>query len=247
MDEETQETMVRAAALPGALVFAWIAVKMSPGLVRLITMWVHETGHAVTAWLCGYQAFPGPWFTPVNEERSLLFSLTVAGLVVASGYRAWQLQRTFWIAAAAIALALMLFGTLGLSSSSAQQLIIFFGDGGCLVLGALLMFTMYAPSDALRKNQVRWGLLIIGALAFMDALTIWMGPTDQLPFGENDNGLSDPSVLTEQYSWTLQLLVDRYRQLSYVCLAAIAVVYLSGLWAGRLSAASTSTRRPQRF
>jgi hypothetical protein len=109
------------------------------------------------------------------------------------------------------------------------------------------MFTMYARSDALRKNQVRWGLLVIGALAFMDALTIWMGPIDQLPFGENDNGLSDPSVLTEQYGWATQMLVARYHQLSYVCLAAIAIVYLAGLWPGRLPAASSaSERRPQR-
>jgi hypothetical protein len=228
---QANEALVRAFALPGALLVAWIVVKISPGIVRLITMWVHETGHAVAAWVCGYQAFPGPWFTPVTEERSLAFSLTVAALVVAGGYRAWQRRQKFWIAAAATALVLMLLGTLVVSVSSAQQLITFFGDGGNLVLGTLLMLTMYAPaSSVLRKNQLRWGLLVIGALAFVDALTIWTGPIDQLPFGENDNGLSDPSMLTEQYGWTVQLLIDRYRQLSYFCLAAMGGAYLFQLF-----------------
>src|SRR5262249_6739102 len=89
------EASVRAAALPGALVFAWVAVKAWPALAGLLGMWVHETGHAVTAWLCGYQAFPGPWVTPVTTDRSPFFTLLVAGLVVAGGYRAWQARRRF--------------------------------------------------------------------------------------------------------------------------------------------------------
>src|ERR1041384_301783 len=57
------ERLVRAAAIPGALLLARSLVQTSHGLVRLITMWVHESGHAVTAWLCGFPAFPGPWVT----------------------------------------------------------------------------------------------------------------------------------------------------------------------------------------
>ena len=224
------ETFVRAAALPGSLLFAWIIVKILPGPVRLVTMWVHETGHAVAAWLCGYQAFPGPWFTPVTTERSPLFTLVLAALLVAGGYRAWQRRRPFWIAAAVMASVLMLFGGFVLSWLSSQQFIVFFGDGGSLVLGTLMMFTIYAPeTGSLHKNQIRLGLLAIGALAFMDAFATWTGPIDQLPFGENENGLSDPTVLTEQFGWTTSLLVDRYRQLSYVCLAVMAIVYLFGL------------------
>ena len=226
----SSETFVRAGALPGSLLFAWIIVKLLPGPVRLITMWVHETGHAVAAWLCGYQAFPGPWFTPVTTERSFFFTLVLAALIAAGGYRAWQRQRPFWIAAAVITLVLMLCGTFMLSWLSTQQLIVFFGDGGSLVLGTLMTFTIYAPeTHSLHKNQIRWGLLAIGALAFMDSFVTWTGPIDQLPFGENENGLSDPTVLTEQFGWTTQLLVDRYRQLSYVCLAVMAIVYLFGL------------------
>ena len=224
------ESYARVAALPGALLCAWIAVKAMPGGVRLITMWVHETGHAVAAWVCGYQAFPGPWFTPVTTERSPFFTLVLVGLISAGGYRAWQGRRPFWIAAAAVALILTSIGTFALSWLSSQQLIVFFGDGGSLVLGTLMMVTIYVrDTSALHRNQIRWGLLVIGALAFMDAVATWTGPVDLLPFGENENGLSDPTVLTEQFGWTTQLLVQRYRQLAYACAGVMAIVYLFGL------------------
>jgi hypothetical protein len=222
------EQNARAAALPLALLFAWLAVRASPGAVRLLTMWVHESGHAVTAWICGYLAFPGPWFTPVSADRSPLVSLLVLGLVAYGGYRAWQNQRWFWIAAAAGGLLLVVGGTLGLSPSAARQLIIFGGDGGSLVLGTALMLTVYARADhPIRRNHVRWGLLVIGALAVMDVYAVWTGPIARLPLGENENGLSDPSVLTEGYGWSLLTLINRYTQLAHACFALLAVVYVA--------------------
>src|SRR5580765_7087989 len=106
------ERTVRAIALPLALLFAWLAVKGSPGAVRMLGMWVHESGHAATAWLCGYMAWPGPWFTPVGTERSPLFTVLLVGLLACGGHRAWQRQRWFWVVAAASALLLVLFCTL---------------------------------------------------------------------------------------------------------------------------------------
>jgi len=225
------ERMARAVALPLALLFAWLAVKGSPGAVRLVGMWVHESGHAVSAWLCGYLAWPGPWFTPVGTERSPSFTVLLVGVLAYGSYRAWQLQRWFWVAASACALMLVVFCTLVLGSGTAQQLIVFGGDGGCLVLGTILMLTVYAREEhPIRRDHLRWGLLIIGALAFMDVYTVWSGPIDRLPFGENENGLSDPSVLTEMYGWSLLSLVNRYNQLAHACLALVVVVYLMGVY-----------------
>ena len=66
----------------------------------------------------------------------------------------------------------------------------------------------------------------------MDAYTVWSGPIDRLPFGENENGLSDPSVLTEMYGWSVLTLINRYGQLAHACLALLAVVYVSALHGG---------------
>jgi hypothetical protein len=225
---EVSESTVRLAALPAALLFAWLAVKVSPGGVRMLTMWVHESGHALTAWTCGHLAFPGPWFTPVSSDRSYVLSTLILGLLGYGGYRAWAAERWFWVAAAAAAAAVVITDTFVLSDWTAQQLITFGGDGGCLVLGTLLMLTVYSrETNPVRKNHLRWGFLVIGALALVDVSTVWNGPISSLPLGENENGLSDPSVLTEQDGWNLLVLIVRYQQLARGCLGVLAVVYVT--------------------
>ena len=236
------ERMARTIALPLALLFAWLAVKGSPGAVRMLAMWVHESGHAAAAWLCGYLAWPGPWFTPVGTQRSPTFTVLLVGGLAYGVYRAWQLERWFWVTASAGTLLLVLFCTLILRPGTAQQLIVFGGDGGGLVLGTMLMLTVYARDEhPIRRDHLRWGLLVIGALAFMDVYAVWSGPINRLPFGENENGLSDPSVLTERYGWSLITLVNRYSQLAHACLALLVVVYLAAIYS-QIPPASASTR-----
>ena len=46
MEDARRELYVRALALPGALIGARIATAVMPGPVRMISMWVHESGHA---------------------------------------------------------------------------------------------------------------------------------------------------------------------------------------------------------
>jgi len=122
--------------------------------------------------------------------------------------------------------------------------LVFAGDGGCFVLGTMLMLTVYAREEhPIRRDQLRWGLLVIGALAFMDVRTVWSGPFDGLPFGENEGGLSDPSVLTEVYGWSLLTLVNRYNQLAHACLALLAVVYLAAIYAQTVLAHERSQLR----
>ena len=227
-DPARTEWRVRVAALPVALGLAWLAVNVAPGAVRLLTMWVHESGHATTAWICGYLAVPGPWFTPVSATRSPFVTIGLVALLAYGGYRAWLAQRWLWVAAAASGTALVLMCTLLLTPDAARQFVIFGGDAGSLVLGTALMLTVYARRDhPIRRNHLRWGLLAIGALAVMDTYAVWTGPIDRLPLGENENGLSDATVLTEGYRWNLLTLVARYGQLAHVCLAVLAVVYIA--------------------
>jgi hypothetical protein len=225
------ELRVRVLALPCALLGAWAAVKTSPGFVRIfITMWVHESGHAVAAWLCGYTAWPGPWITPIGSERNFALTTTMVGLLGLGTFRAWQRQRWFWVAVAASVLLVTLSCTLLLREGQARQLITLGGDGGCFVLGTVLMLTVYARSDhPFRTERLRWALLIFGALAFMDVYLVWSGPFDHLPFGEDERGLSDPAVLAEEFGWSVLLLVNRYLELGRGCFVTLVAAYAAGI------------------
>ena len=230
MDDGRRELYVRALALPGALIAARAVTAVAPGPVRMLSMWVHETGHASAAWLTGFSAIPGPWFTPVDDERSLALTVVIVTALAAGIHYAWRRERWFWVYCAGAVLPLTLFGTFGLHELYAKQLIIFGGDGGCFALGSLLMLTMYARADhPMRTERLRWACLAFGALAFMDARATWFGDVSAIPFGEDDRGFSDPSVLTELYGWTMPVLVGRYQQLATGCVFVLGTVYIAGV------------------
>jgi hypothetical protein len=225
-----QELIYRLCALPSALIVARLLVAIAPAGVRLLSMWIHEAGHAVTAWVCGFSAVPGPWFTSVDPERSRALSLLFAGWIGFVTYRAWRNRRWGFVGAGVAALLLQWICTGKLYSDQAQQLIVFGGDAGCLVFGSILMSTFYIRKEsAIYQNHLRWGFLVIGALTFMDAFVVWFGGIGTVPFGENENGMSDPSVLTELYGWSIKLLMDRYHQLAVMCLMLLAVRYIVGI------------------
>ncbi|HEX8438800.1 hypothetical protein [Archangium sp.] len=241
LEDARLELRMRQFALPVALVVAWLLVNSPVGgrLVRIfLSMWIHELGHAVTAWFCGFSAIPGPWFTRISETRStfvfLLLATSLGGLILRGAFT----QRRSLVIAGATGLVLQFVGTGVLSLSKAIQLFTFGGDAGCLVLGSLLMATVYAPRDsALRRGWLHWGYLVIGAASFMDAFSQWWAARsdfERIPFGENEGvGLSDPSTLADVYGWSETELVQRYTWLGLACLAALAVLYTVGLLRAR--------------
>jgi hypothetical protein len=223
------ELKYRVLALPLALLLARLAagtgLRMAAGMLAMV---LHESGHAITAWLTGRWAVPLLWVTPHGQERSWGIVLLVAAAILFGGFLALQMERPGWLLAAAALLLLQLVAL----SLPAGALIVFFGDGGALVLATLLMATFYAPRESrLYKSWgLRWGLLGIGALSFMHVFLMWTGPLEDLPFGEIEGvNLSDPSLLTEMYGWTVLQMVDRYVRLGTVCLTALLALYVWGL------------------
>ena len=228
-EEVRQELKYRMLALPIALVVARLGVSTVPFLTRLLSMLVHETGHAVTAWLCGFGATPGIWFTPVSDDRSVWVTVMIIAALGCIGFWAWQTKRPYMIVACAAVLILQLICT-RLPYPQAQALIAFGGDGGSLVLGTLLMTTLYARRESrVYENSLRCGFLGIGAVAFMDAFATWTGIEDDIPFGVQEGTQTDPSQLVENYGWTIQLMIQRYVRLGVICLIALAIVYVVGI------------------
>jgi hypothetical protein len=224
-----RELLYRILALPLALLVARLAA--GTGLrpaAAMLAMVLHESGHAITAWLTGRWTVPLLWVTPHGEERSWYIVLALTAAIIFGGFRAWKAQRRGWVIAAGGALLLQAI----VLCLPAGALIVFFGDGGAMVLATILMATFYAPREsALYKTWgLRWGLLAIGALSFMHVFLMWSGPYENIPFGEIEGvNLSDPSLLTEMYGWSVTQLVDRYVRLGEVCLMALLGLYVWGL------------------
>jgi hypothetical protein len=229
-NDALRELKYRALALPLALLVARWAV--STGLrmpVSMLAMVLHESGHAITSWLTGRWAVPLLWVTMHGDNRSWLIVLLLTSAIGFGGFLAWKMERWGWVCAAGAALIVQL---IFLSLPHPEAVIVFGGDGGALVLATILMATFYAPRESAlyQKWGLRWGLLVIGALTFMHVFRTWSGPIEDLPFGEIEGvNLSDPSLLTEMYGWSVTQLIERYLRLATVCLVALAALYLWGL------------------
>ena len=235
------EWKLRAAAVPAALGIALLfhASALGHFLQRtFFSMAVHEVGHAVTAWWCGFAAFPALWVTLVAEQRGVGTPLVLVVLLAALVARGVVTRRARLVAAGVALGALQLVGTCVLSRESARALITFGGDGGAMVLGTALMATFFAGSSTrIYRGRLRWGFLVIGAAAFVDTFATWWAARaddDAIPFGEIEGvGLSDPSTLSEVYGWSTALLVHRYVTLGCACLAVLCGLWVWGVWQAR--------------
>ncbi len=227
------EFLFRIFALPGALLVGWVVNWAMPTLTAMLSMWLHELGHAITAWFCGYAAFPTAWITAIPEERGRWISVVMGAGVAAGGYFAFRWQRWFWVAVSAGVLGLFLLGNLQTEAHS-KLLITFWGDGGAYVLATVLMLSFYArPGSSIARSQVRWGLLLLGAMAFWSVYSRWAGGFENIAqFLEDtdERGLaSDMRVLNLEYGWSTFVLIHRYWTLAHTCLLTLAGAYAAGL------------------
>jgi hypothetical protein len=228
LEQARAELRLARFAVPGALLTAVVLVHTDLGKVVLRTlfgMWLHESGHAAAAWMCGHLAFPGPWFTPVAEERSFLFALAISAGLGFAGWRAWASGERVLAYAAGATLALQWIATFLVRKAAADVLIYFAGDAGMLVFGAALMAAFFVPpGHKLHRDWLRWGFLVIGAASFADAFSQWWAARrdlDAIPFGEIEGGGdTDPTVLL-QSGWTVDQIVGRYVTVGVLALIAL--------------------------
>ncbi|MBZ4397158.1 hypothetical protein [Myxococcus sp. AS-1-15] len=238
-EDAVHELRLRLVVVPLALLVGYlVATGSARFIVRLLTMYVHEVGHAVTAWLCGIPAIPAPWVTPTGSERWYSLAAMLAGALGFWAWRGWKLRRWDWMAWSTALLVAQAFCTLVIPLWRTEVFIVFGGDAGMLILGTLLVASFHArPGGHLHARGLRWGFVFIGALAFWDGFhTWWRARTDaeEIPFGRMEGvGLSDPSRLVEDHGWSEGDLIRRYVTLGIACLVTLAVFHGLQIWKER--------------
>lgn len=232
-----RELQFRIYAIPVALCLA-IAFNMASlgsALQRIFfTMPVHEFGHAVTAWFCGFAAIPTLWKTFIPEARLWGVSIALSCAIGYLIYRAYWKENTPLIFGGVMLLLIQAFATLGLTPETAHTLTIFGGDGAGMLIAVLLMGSFYFGKETqIYKGSLRWGFLLIGAASFIDIFATWWRARQDIgaiPYGTLDGASSDSMTLVETYGWSLDNLVNRYVTLGACCLVVLALVYAWGLW-----------------
>ena len=242
-DEAAQWSLrVQTFAPPMILLLAWWAnsnVGLSAFFSRtFFGMWIHEFGHAITSWWCGYFAFPGPWRTITGDERHPAVILAVVAVTAAALFYGVRARRLAFIVAGAVAAVACVAGTLIASSKTASMAITFGGDAANLILGPVLVLTMQLPREhPLKQRWLHWGFLVIGAFAFADVAQTWLRARNdfaEIPFGLIDGvGFSDASKLVEDHRWTETQLVNRYCTLALLGGVVLVVGQVLGVRAAR--------------
>lgn len=246
VDDADLEWKFCVGAIPIALACALVfhASGMGAFLQRLfLTMPVHELGHAIAAWLCGFSAIPTVWKTLVPETRGFIAPVVLLGAFGYMGWRGWAADNRVVMGVAVGLVLVLLVLTFGISAKTARMIIVFSGDGGGMILAVLLMGAFFfGKRTQLYKGSLRWGFVVIGAAAFVDIYATWVkarSDHDAIPLGSQDGMDADPLVLVQQFGWTLDGVVSRYFTLGLLCLLALAAVYA---WGVRRAALERSLR-----
>ena len=235
VEDPALELKLCVAAIPAALALALAFHLVMPGVQRIfLGMPIHELGHALSAWFCGFWAIPTLWKTIIPEERGFLAPILLAGALGWMMFRAWQAQKLYLVVIGAALLAVQALGTFYLRESTAEAVFTFGGDGVGMVLAAALMASFFfGKRTQLYKGWLRWGFLVIGSAAFVDMFATWWAARSDIgaiPYGEIEGvGLSDPARLVEEHGWAISAMVRRYVLVGAGCLLALALVYAWGV------------------
>jgi hypothetical protein len=196
------------------------------------SMPLHELGHAVSAWLCGFSAMPLLWQTRVAEHRSVAMPLLIAAGIAAVLVRGVREGHRGWIALGACLALAQLVGSLVLSESSARALITFGGDAGALVFATALVASFFFGAE-IEHGELRYGFAAIGSAAYVDVISDWWAARRDwgvIPFGENEGvGPTDPTKLTDTYGWSIDTMVDRYVALGVACACVMFAFWIWGI------------------
>jgi hypothetical protein len=234
---------VNAIALPAALSFGvlgqWLGFEIF--VFATTSMWAHELGHAVVAWLGGFIAIPLPFVTlRASEDRSSLAIAVVALAIAAGGFVAFRRRAWTLVAVLGALAALQSMLSLFLNPAQATKWVIFAGLAGELVLPTLFIAAFYQRLPA-RWDFWRYPVLVASSVTLVRGLFLWtrvaLG-TRPMPHGSivGSDSEGDVERLVGFYHWGESSLAQTYVVLAWSCLGVLAAVYAMGLVRSRAQA-----------
>ena len=228
------EKKVCLAAMPGMLsiaLFVQITGFLS-GMQRIFfAMPIHELGHAVSGWLCGFNSIPTLWKTITPENRGYISSLVLlVGLGSLARYGLKNKQPA-WFLLIGLVLVIQFYGTFVITPGKADMVITMGGDAMGMILATLLMATFYVDKDTqLYKGAVRWGFLGIGAAAFINMFAPWWNKDiSAIGYGTTGGIPTDSWKMINIHLWEWDALFNVHITLGMLCLAALGAIYVLGL------------------
>ncbi len=217
---------VYAVMFPAALVIAKVArVLVLPAMIADgIRLWMHEWGHALFAWACGWMAIPLPiGFTPVIPGRNWAILLVWHAFWGLWTWRAWVAEHRVASAIGAGAILIQWVFAFGLSQPTQEQWMLFGGCAGELLLSAAWMAMFHLRfSGKTRFDFWRWVLMFFGASVFAQAFGLWVAARrtgTAIPWGSMWGEQSDGDMdrLCDEFHWTTREISERYFALACVC------------------------------
>ncbi len=195
--------------------------------LRGFYVWIHEFGHAVSAWLCGFRALPLPFgWTSISLQKSWFVYWGILFLLAVIFYRGWKAKLLWLMILSAIIAGLQYYMTWVMSDWYIDFWFIFGGVGGEFYLSTLLIVAFYFKlPQKLQWNTVRFIVLFIATCAFWDTFLRWISISHgqaAIPFGTLFGGIDDAAgdmdQLMSQFQWSGVRIARTYRRLGEACL-----------------------------
>ena len=229
---------VNAFVPPVLLAVTW-AITISPlgFFLKGFHVWMHEFGHAVPAWLCGYRATPLPFgWTPVEPVYSHFVYwglLLLFGILFAAGVK----ERKVWAMIVAVGCAGVQYYMTWTMPEHRQEFwwSAFGGVGGEFVLSTLLMLAFWVQlPEKFRWGACRYVFFFIGATSLIAIWVRWgdvYRGLEEIPFGSMINGEDDAggdmNKLMDGYGWKKFTIRRTYWLLGWGCWAALGLMWLA--------------------
>lgn len=228
--------LIQLFGFPFLLLMAMImsSIPLVKFLLRGITIWFHEFGHATIAWLSGRKALPLPFgWTNVDPTKSLFVYggiLILLGLLSWAGYRE---QRRWPMILAGVIAVLQFAMTWLMPLDTFKMLLSFGGVGGEFYLCTLLMVSFFFPfPDYFRWEIYRYPAVFGAAFTFWGSFTQWQQintGAQSIPWGSLWGGAEhqggDMNMLSHTFGWSDQQIIHTYNTLGGICLSVILGLY----------------------